>query len=126
MLAKELNRYADVGCCINVSICHTRCLVLRERHELMRKRKTKEEEERERIESNKGSCQGRSILEIMEDELDLVVMKLMTKKENEDGGDKYRAEGLGLAIAIIRNPYIPDLEDVRERAMFRYRWEMEH
>lgn len=68
------------------------------------------------------TCDGRSILEMMEDELDVVMERLMSRDgAAEDGLDPGRAQGLATAIAIIRNPYRPDMDMVR--AMAVERWE---
>lgn len=66
-------------------------------------------------------CRGRSIVEMMEDELDSIVERLMTPgAAAEDGRDPGRAEGVAFCIAIIRQPYNPDIEAVRNDAMLRW------
>lgn len=67
-------------------------------------------------------CQGKSILEMLWDELETIVERLMAGAEAED--DKGRALGTAYAIAVIENPYLPDIERVRKEAMRR--WEAEH
>jgi hypothetical protein len=69
-----------------------------------------------------GGCAGRSIFEMVWDELDAVVERMMNGGEAET--DKGMALGLASALAIIKNPYRPDIEAVREEAMARY--EAEH
>lgn len=67
-----------------------------------------------------GFCEGRSITQMMEDELDSIVDRLMTGQQAEDGRDPGRAEGVALCIAIIKNPYRPNLDAMRNEAMVRY------
>lgn len=71
------------------------------------------------------SCRGRSIVEMMEDELDAIVERLMDGGEAADGRDPGRAEGVAFCIAIIQQPYNPSIDDVRNAAMLRYEEKME-
>lgn len=70
--------------------------------------------------SKPGDCAGRSLVEMMEDELDSIVERLMNGGAAADGRDPGRAEGVAMCIAIIRQPYNPNIEAVREAAMERY------
>lgn len=70
--------------------------------------------------SKAGECSGRSLVEMMEDELDSVVDRLMSGGEAADGRDPGRAEGIAYCIALVRQPYNPSIEMVREAAMVRY------
>jgi hypothetical protein len=70
--------------------------------------------------TRRGECAGRSIVEMMEDELDSVVERLMNGGAADDGRDPGRAEGMAFCIALIRQPYNPNMESVREAAMDRY------
>lgn len=72
-----------------------------------------------------GQCAGRSLVERMEDELDAVVERLMTDSATEDGRDPGRAEGMAICIAILREPYRPDIDVVRNDAMLRYEASLE-
>jgi len=72
------------------------------------------------VSSKPGECAGRSLVEMMEDELDVIVNRLMTGGEAADGRDPGRAEGVAFCIAIIRQPYNPDIDLVRNDAMLRY------
>lgn len=71
----------------------------------------------------KTMCSGKSIYEMLWDELMVIMERLMTGQESEDGGDRWRAEGVAYAIAVFTNPYAPNLDAVREQAMER--WEAE-
>ena len=66
-------------------------------------------------------CNGKSILEMLYEELDAIVERLMAGAASEE--DKGRAQGVAYAIAVIENPYMPNIERVREAAMDR--WEAE-
>lgn len=66
------------------------------------------------------SCGGKSIVRMLEDELDEVVGRLMSGAAKEDGRDPGRAEGLALAVAFIHNPYRPSLDAVRQAAKARF------
>lgn len=70
-----------------------------------------------------SACGGQTILELMWDELMAVYERLMTGQAAEDGRDPGRAEGIAYAIAVIQNPYIPNVDSVREQAAER--WEAE-
>ena len=75
--------------------------------------------------TKRGECSGRSLVEMMEDELDSVVERLMNGGEAADGRDPGRAEGIAMCIALIRQPYNPNIDVVREAAMERYEAAME-
>lgn len=67
-------------------------------------------------------CGGKSILEMMWGELDAIVERLMGGGAAED--DKGRAQGVAMCIALVENPYLPDVERIREQAMDR--WEAQN
>lgn len=71
-----------------------------------------------------SACGGETLLELMWEELMAVYERLMTGQAAEDGRDPGRAEGLALAIAVVQNPYLPNLDNVREQA--QERWETEN
>lgn len=71
-----------------------------------------------------SACGGRTLLELMWDELDTITDRLMTGQEAEDGRDPGRAEGMAYAIAVMQNPYRPSWEQVRDQAVAR--WEEEN
>lgn len=71
-------------------------------------------------EDARRKCDGRSILEMLEHELDVVVERLMAQQETEDGQDKGRAEAMAYALAIFRQPYNPDYPGEKNRAMERW------
>lgn len=64
---------------------------------------------------------GRSILEIIWEEMDAVYGRLMAGDGAKAKGDKGRAAGLAYAIAVIQNPYEVNVEAVRDQA--HARWE---
>jgi len=66
-------------------------------------------------------CNDRSVKEIMEDELDSICDRLMTPgSEAADGRDPGRAESLCWAIALIENPYAPNMDAIKGKMMLRY------
>lgn len=65
-------------------------------------------------------CGGKSIVGMLEDELDTIVERIMNGAEAADGRDPGRAEGIATALAVFFNPYRPDLDAVRQAAMDRY------
>ena len=71
-----------------------------------------------------SACGGRTLLELMWDELDAITDRLMTGQESDDGRDPGRAEGMAYAIAVMQNPYRPSWESVRDQAVER--WEQEN
>lgn len=64
---------------------------------------------------------GRSIIEIIWEEMDAVYARLMAGDGARAKGDKGRAAGLAYALAVMYNPYEPNVEAVREAA--HARWE---
>ena len=65
-------------------------------------------------------CGGKTILELLWDELDAIMDRLMSDGEAEDGRDPGRAEGVAYCIAVMQNPYLPNIDAVREQAMERW------
>lgn len=75
---------------------------------------------------------GRSILEIITEELDVVIDRLMTDGEpfsdgnpdveewKEWGEQRGQAQGLAFAIAVLENPYEMNVEKVKAEAMKRW------
>lgn len=61
---------------------------------------------------------GRSIAHMMEQRLDEVVERLMSKKA--EPGDKELARGMAMIIAIIHAPLNPNWEYIRDMAVERY------
>lgn len=69
---------------------------------------------------------GPTLLEALWAEMDALVERLMSDGgENEDGGDRFRAEELAWVIAIVTNAYAPSMDLVRAEAMRRYQGEAE-
>lgn len=64
------------------------------------------------------ACMGKSILEMLWDELDAIVERLMAGGAAEE--DKGKAQGVAYAIAVIENPYLPNVERIRDEAMDRW------
>lgn len=72
-----------------------------------------------------SACGGETLLELMWRELMVVIDRLMSEgQEAGDGKDPGRAEGIAYTIAIMQNPYRPNIDDVRTQAMDR--WEEEN
>lgn len=63
------------------------------------------------------ACAGKSIQELVMEELLTVIDRLMAEGEAEDGRDPGRAEGLAFALAVFQNPYRPNIEAIKEQAM---------
>jgi hypothetical protein len=68
---------------------------------------------------------GPTLLEALWAEMDVIMERLMTGAEAEDGGDKYRAQELAWVIAIVTNAYNPSIDGVRAEAMRRWNEEQE-
>lgn len=64
---------------------------------------------------------GRSIIEMIWEEMDAVYGRLMAGDGAKAKGDKGYARGLAHALAIMTNPYQPNIEAIREQA--HERWE---
>ena len=112
---------ADFRCCLKGlgSIKTPRCIIYEQRREIMSKASWLRGDE------NDGySCAGRSLLEMLEDELDESFDRLMSGTYADDDESlnkaKGRAEGLTFAIAVIRGPYAPNLDATKGQAVVRY------
>lgn len=81
--------------------------------------------QREAVRDTASVPTGKSILELAWDELDAVMEILMAPGDFdlEEALDWYkgRANGLATCIALMHNPYVPDVVAVRELAKERYR-----
>lgn len=64
-------------------------------------------------------CEGRSIVETMEDHLDDLIEELINGDHPYPDSLKARTLGVAECIALIRNPYNPDVDLIREQAMAR-------
>lgn len=69
-------------------------------------------------------CGGKSIFEMLWEELDAIVERLQAGASDDVEADKGRAQGVAFAIATIQNPYLPNIEAVRNEAMDR--WEAQN
>jgi hypothetical protein len=70
-----------------------------------------------------SECGGKSILEMYWDELDSLMLVLMDPEENVvEVAElrKGRAEGVAWCIAVLVNPYHPDINAIRGQAVDRY------
>lgn len=72
------------------------------------------------VNAGSSACGGQTLLELLWEELDAVVDRLMTGQEADDGRDPGRAEGMALALAIMQNPYRVSWEAVRDQAVLRW------
>ncbi len=70
--------------------------------------------------SGTQACGGKTLLEVMWEELMAIYERLVTGQEAEDGRDPGRAEGLAYAISVMNNPYLPNIEHVRTQAAERW------
>jgi hypothetical protein len=66
-------------------------------------------------------CGGKSLFEMLWEELDAIVERIMAEAADEH--DVGKAQGVAFAIATIQNPYRPSIEAVRAEAMRR--WELD-
>lgn len=66
---------------------------------------------------------GPSILDKYWEELMSISERLYTGAEAEDGRDPGRAEGVAFCIALITNPYQPNIEAVRAEVARRWKEE---
>lgn len=69
-----------------------------------------------------SDCGGKSILEMYWDELDGLMLVLMDPDEDLASVEmrKGRAEGVAWCIAVLVNPYHPDINTIRAQAVDRY------
>lgn len=70
------------------------------------------------------SCGGKSLYELLWDEMDVVTDRLMADVERDvesDPDDVGGARMLAWCIAVFQNPYLPNVDSVKETAM--QRWE---
>jgi hypothetical protein len=93
------------------------------------------------MENNRPECAGKSIIQLIEEELDAVVERLyaygpprdLDENIREDGTlgewvtevesynkDRGLAEGIGIALALLYNPYAPNLDAIRSQAVERW------
>lgn len=65
---------------------------------------------------------GKSVLDLLWERLDAFVDALMEPVNHEEASEetKGRAYGMAEAIALITNPYYPDIDAVRGEAMERW------
>lgn len=107
---------ADPFCCLNHKMHQSGrivdCAVWRDKERFMGVKTSKIDDS--------VSCAGRSIREIVWEELDVVMERLMSGNQAEDGRDAGRAEGLAFALAIFQNPYLPSVDAVRAEAVERW------
>lgn len=66
----------------------------------------------------------RTVVKVLNYELDIVLERYMTKSEAADGQDAGRAESLAYAIAVIQNPNQPDMPAILRAAVQRVRRQM--
>lgn len=115
-------QHADLpGCCLTGlgSINTPKCIIYEQRREIMSKASYLRGGETDGF-----SCAGRSLLEMLEDELDESFDRLMDGTYADDPENlnkcKGRAEGLTAAIAIIRGPYAPNIDATKGQAVARF------
>lgn len=67
------------------------------------------------------SCGGKSLYELVWEEMMAITDRLMTGQEAED--DVGAARAIAWVLAVMQNPYLPNVDAVREQVMER--WEAE-
>lgn len=97
------------------------CAILASRdHLVVKLSKIGKEKYMDRIDQYEKYCEDRSVKEIMEDELDTIMDRLMNDGGAADGRDPGRGESLSWAIALVENPYAPNMDKIKGEAMLRY------
>lgn len=111
-----------------------RCKVIHDYEEVRRPlskiKRLIREQERAVENGHSVSCAGKSIIERLQDQLDLCIYTLMTDwvgrpPTTEEEREEYlllkgRAQGLTEALTIFDNPYYPDQNRIKNEAMLRY------
>lgn len=64
---------------------------------------------------------GRSIIDILWEEMDATYARLAGGKGSRAKGDKGRAGGLAYALAVMTNPYDVNVEAIKEQVHARWR-----
>lgn len=62
-----------------------------------------------------------SLHEKLWEEMDRLMEGLMTESDAEDGGDRFRAQGVAYCLAVFENPYAPSVPEIRKKAMARWK-----
>jgi hypothetical protein len=70
-----------------------------------------------------SSCGGKTLYDMMWDEMMVVTDRLIGAGEDKDPDDVGAARSLAWVIAVMQNPYLPNVDSVREQVMER--WERE-
>jgi hypothetical protein len=112
---------ADADCCLSdLGSIHTpKCIIDHQRKVIMAKGGQKG------VDSPPGACIGRSLIEMLEDELDECVDWLNDagpQPEMTIADMKGQAMGLAKSIAIVLNPYSPNVDGVRADSVRRRQW----
>ncbi len=68
------------------------------------------------------SCGGKSLYELVWEEMMAILERLMTGQEAED--DVGAARAIAWVLAVMQNPYLPNVDAVRQQAMEK--WENEY
>lgn len=105
---------ADAHECLALApIAHrTQCKVLSQRGDIMSKK--------DFLRANEdASCAGKSLLELMWEELDETMDRLMVPGAAAET-DKGQALGIAWCIALVTNPYHVNMEAIREEALERW------
>lgn len=100
----------DAAHCLAEPASKARCVVLDERERMM-----------EGFDP-RPNCSGRTLVQRMEDRLDEIIWDLMVAGAGSQpvGQLPGQAQGITECIALVRTPYAPDLELVKQAAMVRY------
>lgn len=119
---------ADHECCLwNIGSINTpKCIVQWQKEIIMGKRM-----ESRLDDSPPGACAGRSLIEMLEDQLDgyfntLKGLDMETADPLEVADLKGAARGVAESIAILLNPYYPNVDVVRAEAVERWEWREAH
>lgn len=94
---------------------HEGCLVMHEREVL----KTGKEPRRLEGRNFSEACKGHGVVDLIEKELDKIVEALLEDKAEDPEALREKGKGIALALAIIRDPFVPDPDRETDRSMVR-------
>lgn len=70
------------------------------------------------VDAGGSACGGQTLQEVIWEEMDAIMERLMTGQAAEH--DVGLAQGVAYCLAVMQNPYLPNVDSVREQAMSRW------